>query len=210
MSSEDPVHKFWRVRRTIFEMLADRGYAVSDKFKNETLDEFRALWSQTESEGGGRERLIILLGKMDEPKDKIIVFFPEDNKRVGVKPIRLLAEKMDEKQISRAILVVQQPLTGFARTAISEAAPRMMIEVFHENELVINITHHDLVSKHIPMDEKAKKQVLDRYSVRESQMPRIQVTDPVARYFGMKKGDLVKIVRPSETAGRYVTYRLCV
>ena len=58
---------------------------------------------------------MILVGHKEDDSDKILVYFPDENKRVGVKPIRILAEKMTENNISHAILVVRQPLTSFAR-----------------------------------------------------------------------------------------------
>ncbi|EER18414.1 DNA-directed RNA polymerases II 24 kDa polypeptide, putative [Perkinsus marinus ATCC 50983] len=207
---DDTTIRLWRVRKTIFELLQDRGYVVAQKYLNETKESFAQQWNEIQERKGGRHDLIILVSKQDDPSDQLIVFFPDENKRVGVKPIRTLALKMEEQRLSRAILVVQQPLTAFAKTAIQEASPQMEIEVFNESELVVNITHHELVPEHKPLTPEEKRLLLERYKVKENQLPRIQSSDPVARYYGLKKGQVMKIIRPSETAGRYVTYRLCV
>ena len=64
--------------------------------------------------------------------------------------------------------------------------------------------------KHAVSLDSEKAELLKRYRAKESQLPKIQCEDPVAKFFGVRRGQVMKIVRPSETASRYVTYRLAV
>ena len=78
------------------------------------------------------------------------------------------------------------------------------------DDLLVNITHHELVPRHVLLSKAEKAALLKRYRLKETQLPRILTKDPVARYLGLKRTDVVKIIRTSETAGRYASYRLCV
>lgn len=117
---------------------------------------------------------------------------------------------MRSEGVSAAIMVLKVDITPFAKQAVQEMADSFRIEHFKEAELLVDITQHQLVPEHQVLTNNEKDELLKRYRLKELQLPRIQANDPVARYYGMKRGQVVKIIRPSETAGRYVTYRICI
>jgi DNA-directed RNA polymerase I, II, and III subunit RPABC1 len=147
--------------------------------------------------------------KADDETNQLFVFFPEDEK-VGVKPIKVYTDRMRAENVGNAIMILRVDITPFAKQAVQEMSDSFRIEHFKEAELLVDITQHQLVPEHQVLTPNEKSELLKRYRLKETQLPRIQPNDPVARYFGMKRGMVVKIIRPSETAGRYVTYRVCM
>ena len=195
----------FRIRRTLLKMLKTRSYVVDAAQLAMTprgfVDQF--------GDQPKRNDLTILAEHETDAEDQLFVFLPDDDK-VGVKTIKQYCEMMKEARVRHAILVVQQGVTPFAKTALQEMASTYLIEHFRDAELLVDVTEHRLVPAHALLSPEDRQALLDRYKLRAEQLPRIQRTDPVARYYGLKVGDVVKIVRPSETAGRYVTYRGCI
>ena len=138
---------------------------------------------------------------------------PNSDKKntVNTTTLKAFFTLMESHKFSSGILISSAPPTPQAKNLMMAAADQgLRIECFTESELLVNITRHELVPKHILLSQEEKKQLLERYRVKETQLPRIQMADPVARYLGLRRNDVVKIIRKSETAGRYASYRWCL
>jgi DNA-directed RNA polymerases I, II, and III subunit RPABC1 len=197
--------RLFRVYRTVANLLDQRGYMVPKPLREITP----GLFKEKFGEYPARDSLTILVEKADDPEQQLFVFFPEDEK-VGVKPIKTYTDRMRAEGVSCAIMVLRVDITPFAKQAVQEMSDSFRIEHFKESELLVDITRHQLVPVHQVLTAAEKTELLKRYRLKDTQLPRIQANDPVARYYGMKRGQVVKIIRPSETAGRYVTYRICM
>ncbi|CCA68877.1 probable 25 kD subunit of DNA-directed RNA polymerases I, II and III [Serendipita indica DSM 11827] len=200
------VSRLWKVNRTIHELVRDRGYAVADEEINMTLDEFKQQFARAGSVVD-RASLGFWAHLRNDPATSIYVYFC-DERSVGVQHMKKLLGILDEKNIVRGIIIYPNVLTPAARKVLT-GMPQYQLEEFAETELLVNITQHTLVPQHEILSPEQKRLLLERYRLKETQLPRIQLGDPVARYYGLRRGQVVKITRPSETAGRYASYRIC-
>ncbi|EIM83705.1 DNA-directed RNA polymerase RPB5 subunit [Stereum hirsutum FP-91666 SS1] len=208
MSSADDSEAatLWKVNRTIHELVKDRGYQVADDEIHMDLTTFKSHYANS---GGSvdRNQLNFFTNLRVNVEEHIFVFF-SDEKSVGVKTMRKLLQIMTEKNIRRGIIIFPGIMTPAARKVIVSMA-EFKVEEFSEADLLVNITHHKLVPRHDVLTTEEKKMLLERYRLKETQLPRIQLADPIARYYGLRRSQVVKITRPSETSGRYASYRIC-
>lgn len=179
------------VRVTLTEMLSDRGYnklipsddpsEVSFSMENETTNK------------------------------RVLVYFIYEPK-VSVKRIKLIKTHIDESpdRYHCLILVYKNAITSFAKQFITTDVNDLFVQVFSETELSFNITKHVLVPKHEVLTNDEAKQIMRTYRVGLKHFPLILSSDPVARYYGLLPGNMVRITRKSPTAGTYVSYRVTV
>ncbi|KAL3315820.1 DNA-directed RNA polymerases I, II, and III subunit RPABC1 [Cichlidogyrus casuarinus] len=206
MFEDEETYKLWRIKRTVLKMCKDRGYLVISKELEQSLEDFKQMVGNPPE----RKHMLMVVNHEDDPADMLYVFFPDEEK-VNMKTIRAYLNQMQNDGTHKAILVLQEKgLTPSAKTAIAELSHKYTLECFFEGELMVNITEHQLVPEHTILTQEEKKTLLETYRLKESQLPKMQASDPVSRYYGLKRGQVVRITRPSETAGLYITYRIVI
>jgi DNA-directed RNA polymerase I, II, and III subunit RPABC1 len=205
----------YKIYGTTLSMLRKRGYQIDSQSV------------YTKASLPDRDNLVIVAELTEEYKHKlgdysgrIVVFFPNDEK-IGVKHIREYYNRMIDLQIQKAILVVKESITSFAKNEIlSFANPSASLEnpdpmpvnmeVFLDTFLMFDITEHELVPKHELLSDEEKEAVLKKYNLKPSQLPSIRTQDPISRFYDFKVNSLIKITRLSETGGISINYRIVV
>ena len=74
-------------------------------------------------------------------------------------------------------------------------------EIFYIDEIVFNVTKHHYVPKHFLLNENESKLIYNAYGYN---LPQIDKTDIIVRYYGGKIGNIFKIIRPNNLYYRKV------
>jgi len=87
-----------------------------------------------------------------------------------------------------------------------------ILQYFYCKQLLFNPTNHEYVPKHTKITSQDDiNLILEKYLVKSKlQLPYILNSDIIAKWLGLKQGDIVKIDRYNPNSGVYYYYRCCI
>lgn len=193
-----------RSYQTLIEMMHDRDIDTSlmQRFQSEELATMAS----------SQAIFVVPVVQGEDANENHIQVIYNLNPKVKQQDIKKLVETYMQN-VPHTLLVFKEPLTSQnAKPLLEAAAKGLRIEIFELKELLFNVSRHELVPKHQKVnDETVVKDILTAAKIKsKTQLPIILKTDPMARYLGLRTGDVVRITRPSPTSGIYVHYRCCV
>lgn len=222
------IYPLWKSFKIVNEMLLDRGYKQNTEDWNayssdESADapvvvseqEFAEAHADTlEDSEETRKKLCFRYKSASPPKKggkeedrtwsiSLMTFWKNS---LGTNDIHDIHEKMKNEGVTKAIVVYAIKITPYAAVALRNLRiQKVIIETFSEAEMQYNVTKHEYVPRHIICSAVKKAQVLKEYSATAEQIAQIKSSDPVCRYYGAIKGQMIKILRPSDCMPEVIT-----
>jgi len=145
------------------------------------------------------------LVRTSEGKKMLIFCWPTQG-TVGVNIINQVKKVMKDEKTERGIIVTGGRYTQAAKTHARRKGIELIPRIFPS----FNIFEHVLVPKHEIIAPDEREKMLSEYRVQSYQLPRLKASDPAVKAIGAKPGDIVRIIRDSQTAGKYISYRYVV
>ncbi|KAF7146967.1 hypothetical protein RHSIM_Rhsim03G0008600 [Rhododendron simsii] len=226
-------------RRTVLEMLKDRGYTVSDLELTLSLSDFLSAYGHKPD----LDRLRICASLRSNPSKKILVIFCGTDEIRKQNMAGMLNQIANKESLHRVMLILQSKMNYHARNLADEYSVK--VETFHITDLLANITKHVLMPKYeiLTVGEKQKllkevqcrrqagensyssftqlqladEKIVDCSSFTQLQwqmkklwtMPRMLENDAISKYYGLEKGQVVKVTHNGAFTDSLVSYR-CV
>jgi DNA-directed RNA polymerase I, II, and III subunit RPABC1 len=182
--------------KNMLNVVEYRGIKV-EKQHHKTQEEFFKEYDDCESVEEIKERLSYLVfGKED---NKILLCWFKERK-LGPS-IRIVVEHMQNEKVKKALVVVDEGVTPGSKEILKnlKICEKIIIDVWTLQESMIFVPDHIYVPEHRICSVREKKNLFKTYGLTKKNLPYITSDDIMVKYLGASKGQLILILRVSDT-----------
>lgn len=174
------------------DMLKERNYNVKKYYKKGKIikisdEDILKIYNN--------DKLII---KKEDKQDVCVYFFYN---KIGINETKVLFNKIKKENINHVILVIKDKITSYAKKEMKVLSKGIEKEIFYFNNLIFNITKHELVPKHVLLNKKETELFIKNIG---KKIPHIKINDPICKFYNGKIDQIFKIYREKEIYYRIV------
>jgi len=207
----ESLHILFRSRQTLLKLLADRGYNTKAYEKFGPV-EIAAMASAP----GGADAFRMDLERADHviSKCRVVYSINRIKNRLPsfLEEITGEGDPLNAENTELIVILLEPVVESFHLAALNVLAKdKLRVSFFQAHTIVNNPMEHTLQPKFELLPRSEHAEFLKQNRIKTiANLPLIKFhEDMVARIMGLLPGDIVKIIRPSPSAGEYITYRVC-
>lgn len=218
------VQDYYLIRKTIVEMLYDRSEQEIKRFQFErgSLDIYTMIPFEAVEEiynlaisgdisnlnfeykcGGGQRVVVCFLNDAKLLNENINKFKRAYRLTTSTDPEKIYKLPISDMDfLIVCICSKSKPTPNYFETQDNN------IDIFWYKNLTYNVSKHVMVPKHEIIHPSKKQEIKQIYFLdRLEQLPTLLKEDPVAKYYGMRNGDICRITRENPNIGTSIFYR---
>jgi DNA-directed RNA polymerase subunit H (RpoH/RPB5) len=210
----ETLHILFRSRQTLLKLLADRGYNTKPYEKFGPIEiaamaaaganSFRMDLQRTDTSSPITKCRVVY--SINRVKNRLASFVDEQIDAEG-------DDAVDSATTELLIVLLEPVVESFHAAALNAYVnkKKLRISFFQAHTIVNNPMEHISQPKFEKMPNSEQAEFLRANMIKSlASLPLIRFhEDMVARIMGLLPGDIVKITRPSPSAGEYTSYRVC-
>ena len=189
----------FNVKKNQLKMVKRRGYDIT-KEKNILLiteQQFAQTYIPFAESQNKSLREVLTYVYEDNNGKRLLVYYADandDTVKLGISEVAPVIVQMKQYGVGDAIIISSKALSPSANKHI-QGLLSYTIQVFDEIEMAYDPTAHFLVPKHIPLTREEAQEFLSSNNIDIEELPNILSDDIIAKYYGLRQGDIVRIER---------------
>lgn len=191
-----------RIKKNQVLMFQDRGYTLPPSEQAWlAMDHTQA----TERLSAAEDPKALLDALYEEPK--VWVYYATFLGSFKTKDAAPIIEQIEEQRLRLFLVTHIRPTSGAWESL------NRNLEAWTYAQLAVNPTRHFLAQRHTPLSPQEKREFLATSKIDPQCLPMIYVSDPVARWYGFRVGQILRVDRSNLVtfaAGASVFYRIVV
>jgi DNA-directed RNA polymerase I, II, and III subunit RPABC1 len=211
MEVSKQVEQIYRVRLTLFDLIKSRGFNFENINHTMPLEYISMLYDRFINDEPVYDISII------EDRKLYIKFIPmlKDYNHASI-PLRKFYEMLVlslglTKQDDIIFIIMDNNLDKLPESILNFEKTKSNLNIFHYKSLLVNILNNEYVPEHKRATNLEISELMDTYKIKDfKQLPLLLKSDPVAKFLGLKRGEICKIIRPSTNGIRHTVFRYVI